>query len=78
MQDEITLDMLKTGDFARVIRVECNGELNNRIYALGITENSVINKVFKAPFGDPVAYSVKNTLIALRNKDCKNIIVAPI
>ncbi len=78
MQEEITLDMLPLGVSARVISVNCSNKFINRIFDLGITQNSIIKAMFKSPFGDPVAYMVKNTLIALRKKDCKNILVAPI
>lgn len=78
VQEEITLDVLPLGKSAMIVNIDCNSNLINRIYDLGITPNSIIKTAFKSPFGDPVAYLIKNTLIALRKKDCKNIIVAPI
>ena len=44
---------------------------------LGIMENSTVIPLFTSPFGDPSAYLVKNAVVALRNNDCKDIIVTP-
>lgn len=78
VQEEITLDVLPLGKSAKVVNIDYNSNLINRIYDLGITQNSIIKAAFKSPFGDPIAYLVKDTLIALRKKDCKSIIVDPI
>lgn len=51
------------------------GKMNGRISDLGIVEGCEVTPVFLAPFGDPVAYSVKHTLIALRRKDSRHILV---
>ena len=55
-----------------VVAEFCAGKMTQRINDLGIVE---ITPVFIAPFGDPVAYSVKHTLIALRRKDSRLILV---
>lgn len=49
------------------------GNSRKRINDLGIVEGCEITPVFKSPFSDPVAYFVKHTLIALRNKDSSEI-----
>jgi ferrous iron transport protein A len=56
-----------------VEEIQCCDRLINRIYDMGITEGSEITPVFRAPFGDPTAYEIKHTLIALRKKDSREI-----
>ena len=58
-----------------VVAEFCAGKMTQRINDLGIVEGSEITPVFIAPFGDPVAYSVKHTLIALRRRDSRKILV---
>ena len=41
-------------------------------------EDAVITPIFESTFGDPTAYLIKNAVIALRRKDCENIIVYPL
>lgn len=58
-----------------VVAEFCAGKMTQRINDLGIVEGCEITPVFIAPFGDPVAYSVKHTLIALRRRDSRKILV---
>ncbi len=78
MNEKYTLDNLPLNKSAVVNNVNCKESLKNRIYDLGILNNVKITPVYKSPFGDPTAFIVKNAIIALRNKDCKNITVTPI
>ena len=75
MQKEIRLCDLPVGRSALVERVECADYLLRRVYDMGIVKGAVIQPLFRAPFGDPVAYVVKNTMIALRSRDSRDIYV---
>ena len=46
-----------------------------RIYDLGLIENTVNKALYKSPFNDPTAYLVRGTVIAIRNNDAKKIFV---
>ena len=48
---------------------------DKRFYNLGIIENSKIKELYKSPFGNPTAYFVKGSIVAIRNDDAKLIIV---
>ena len=78
MEGKYTLNKLPLNTDAVVISVECKENLINRIFDFGIIENSVIRPVFRSPFGDPTAYLIKNSVVALRENDSKDIIVTPI
>lgn len=45
------------------------GPLKRRLLDLGIVKNTKITPVFKSPSGDPTAFEIRGTLIALRKED---------
>lgn len=46
-----------------------------RILDMGIIGGAKITRLFSSPFGDPTAYLIKNTVIALRKTDSDKILV---
>lgn len=73
-----TLDKLPINKTAVIEFDECDKNLKNRIYDMGIVKGEKITPVFKSPFGNPTAFLIKDTIIALRKKDCKKIYIKPI
>ena len=53
--------------------LNCNGSIRRRMLDLGLIRGTKIIPVFKSPSGDPVAYEIRKTLIALRKEDSKLI-----
>lgn len=49
------------------------GPLKRRLLDLGIVKNTKITPVFKSPSGDPTAFEIRGTLIALRKEDASLI-----
>ncbi len=58
---------------AAITSVEIDNALTRRMAQLGISRGEMITPVFKSPFGDPIAYSVKGCVVALRKSDCEAI-----
>ena len=56
-----------------VQKLDCNGALKRRFLDLGIVENTLITPVLKSPSGDPTAFEIRGTLIALRKEDANLI-----
>ena len=75
MEKLILLDQVPLGKTVVIQEIHCRKSLMKRVYDMGMTEGSEITPVFSAPFGSPVAYAIKNTLIALRKKDSNDILV---
>ena len=75
MDEIIRLSELPAGCSAIVEEVNCVEYLRNRVLDMGIIKGAELSTVLRAPFGDPVAYAVKNTLIALRRRDSREILV---
>ncbi len=78
MNDVCTLNNLPLYKSGLILSIKCKDYLINRIFDMGILENTMIKPLYRSPFGDPTAYLVKNTVIALREKDSKYITVTPI
>lgn len=49
------------------------GHLKRRLLDLGVIKNTKIKPVFKSISGNPIAYEIRGSVIAIRNEDAKNI-----
>lgn len=56
-----------------VNNLNCNGNIRRRLLDLGLVKGTKITPVFKSPSGDPTAYEIRKTLIALRKEDSELI-----
>ena len=70
-----TLDRLRINEIATVRSTELNGNMQRRILELGFVSGTSVQCVGKAPSGDPSAYLVRGTVIALRADDAAGIAV---
>ena len=70
-----TLSSLSDGQTAVVDRIDLNDLFFNRLNDLGIYSGSALCRCYAAPSGSPIAFSVKQSLISLRRKDCDHIYV---
>ena len=68
-----TLDQLPVGQSARVTAVSLGGAKRARLQELGFLPGAVVTALQESPFGDPVAYGVLDTVIALRRNDAGSI-----
>lgn len=75
MQEILTLDLLKDNETAKVLKIETDNGIKRRLWDLGLTQNAEITRVGISPLGDPVAFITKNTVIALRIVNCRQITV---
>ena len=54
-------------------KLNCNENIRRRMLDLGLIKGTKIIPVFKSPSGDPVAYEIRKTLIAIRKEDSELI-----
>ncbi|WP_405355409.1 ferrous iron transport protein A [Ruminococcus sp.] len=73
--ENTTLDRIPLNCEVFIDSINCGNGIKNRIFDMGITEGEKIIPILKSPFGDPVAYLSKGTVIALRQNDCSKIMV---
>ena len=65
-----TLDSLKTGEVAKVIKLHGEGtSLRRRLLDMGITPDTEITKVRTAPLGDPIEFNVRGYFLTIRKSD---------
>lgn len=74
MQNTFPLSTLKNNQSAVIDRLEGERTIRERLENLGFTEQSPITCLFASAFGDPRAYKIRNTVIALREKDARTIL----
>lgn len=68
MNSFMTLDKLQTGRSAIVKRIHSLNSERRRMLDLGIVPGTKIENVMLSPLGDPAAYRVRNSVIALRGE----------
>ena len=66
---------LSPGSACQIVSLELSGLLRRRILDLGIVPGTMIRCIRRGPSGDPTAYLVRETLIALRREDAAQISV---
>ena len=75
MDDLHNLSQLMPGQRATVKYLTAAGSMRRRFLDLGLVEHTKIQCLGKSPLGDPSAYLIRGTVIAIRAKDGKDIIV---
>ena len=62
------------GESARIARLTGTGAMQSRLCDLGFTENSRVTCLFPSAFGDPRAYRIRDTVVALRSGDARTVL----
>lgn len=63
------LSKFKTGEFVQIEKIQLEGTMKRRLLDLGFIPGATIKVLQRSPLGDPVAYQVSNTTIALRKEE---------
>ena len=77
MNKAIYLNELNVGSSGKVKMLLNNGLSRRRLLDLGIIPDTSIFVERKSPSGNPIAYKIRGSVIALRNEEAKYIIVEP-
>lgn len=70
-----SLNLLKIGEKAIISKIDNDLEIKGRLLDMGFYKGSKIECLLCASFGGPIAYKIKNTIIALRKSDAEKIYV---
>lgn len=70
-----TLNDLNIGQSATIKALDITGTQRRRMADLGLICGTTVKKTLESPFGDPCAYLVRGSVIALRNKNAEKILV---
>lgn len=72
------LSELSCGSSARISHIGLTGPIKQRMLDFGMIEHSIITRLQTAPGGNPSAYFIRGTVIAIRNADAEKIELYPI
>ena len=73
MTKTTTLDALPGGETAEVVDVGGAGAMHARLRDLGFVKHSRVTCLFASAFGGPRAYRVRDTVVALRGCDARQV-----
>ena len=63
------MSKLKKGESAVIKSLLNTSDMRRRLIDIGFSEGSVVTLLCHAPLSDPIAYSIKGSMIALRKED---------
>lgn len=66
---------IKPGQHATVKALLSQRDMRRRLMDLGLTPGTKVECVGRSPFGDPGAFLIRGAVIALRKKDCQQVII---
>ena len=59
----------------RIKEIRCNSSIKRRLLYLGFIPNTPITPILKSIAGDPIAYEIRNIIVAIRKQDADKILV---
>ena len=73
--ETIPLTKLKINTTGIIKEINCTSSIKRRLLDLGLVPNTSITPIMKSVSGDPMAYEVRNIILAIRKSDADKIIV---
>ena len=70
-----TLNTVKINNSVCICSFDCSEKLQRRFLDLGILPGTTVTPIFSSIFNDPVAYQVRDSVIAIRSEDAKKIYI---
>lgn len=70
--DSRTADIIQINETAEILDLDGN-DIGQRLSEMGFWPGKSIQLLISAPFGDPLAFKIDNTIIALRKAEAKLI-----
>lgn len=68
-----SLDKCQLGDKVIIKNINAGNLIKRRLLDIGLIPGTIIKVVLKSPSGDPFAFDIRGSLIAIRKEDTKNI-----
>lgn len=71
----IPLTKLKLHSTGIIKEINCKDTIKRRLLDLGLIPNTSITPIMTNISGDPIAYEVRNIILAIRKQDAEKILV---
>lgn len=78
MNDCISLFELPAGSSGRIVSIKLPEDMRRRVQSLGMSVGTAVSCYAYAPCGNPGAYRIRGTTVALRKTDAEKILVRQI
>lgn len=75
-RNEMKLKEAEISSIVKVVSIDAKGELRRRFFDLGIIEGTIIEVLYRSPFGNPTAFLIRGAVIAMREEESEMINVA--
>jgi len=72
---EVFLTQLPVGKSAKIFSLNAQGRVRRRLLDLGFIPGARVENVRCSPSGNPTAYLIKGTVIALRQEEADKLII---
>ena len=74
-KEQDTLADITVNEKVRILEIQCEGAYRRRLLDLGLIPGTEVTAVMISPLGNPMAYEIRGSIIALRLEDASKIIV---
>lgn len=71
----LPLNELEIGKKGVVVSLLSKDNERRRMLDLGLIKDTIVEAVQKSPCGDPIAYFIRGTLIAIRSEDASKCLI---
>lgn len=75
MKRTIPLTELELNITGIIREINCEASVKRRLFDLGLIPTTKITPIFCSLAGDPIAYEVRNIILAIRKQDAEKIMV---
>lgn len=72
------LSVLQPGQRGKILALKCQGLTRQRFLDLGLLPGTTIEAVISSALAEPMAYKIRETMIALRSEQAKQILIKKI
>ena len=75
MRESLCFWDIRPGQKARVVKITAERSMHRRLLDIGLVEGTLVECLGESPPGDPRAYLIRGAVIAIRSRDCRDILV---
>lgn len=69
------LNEMGIGERAVVETLRAHGSMRRRLLDIGLVQGTNVECIGRSPLGDPAAYLIRGAVIAIREADCRDVLV---
>lgn len=75
MNSNYSLYDITPGQKARISSLCSAGSIRRRLLDIGLVKDTEVECIGQSPSGNPKAFLIRGAVIAIREQDCKNILI---